>query len=137
MGIKKINTNKAPAAVGPYSQAIVCGNTMFISGQIPIDPETGEMAGNDIEAQTHRVFKSLKAIVEEAKSSMDNVLKVGVFITDLNDFQAVNQIYQTYFSEPYPARFCVEVSRLPKDAMIEIEATVCLLFDGCCVDKDK
>ncbi|AUS95589.1 reactive intermediate/imine deaminase [Clostridium thermosuccinogenes] len=122
MSIKTVNTNKAPAAIGPYSQAIISGNTVFTSGQIPIDPATGEVVNGGIEAQTRRVLENLKAVLEAAGTSMSNVIKTTVFINDMGNFAVVNSIYGEYFSAPYPARSCVEVSKLPKGVEIEIEA---------------
>ena len=122
MSIKTVNTNKAPAVIGPYSQAIISGNTVFTSGQIPIDPATGEVVNGGIEAQTRRVLENLKAVLEAAGTSMSNVIKTTVFINDMGNFAVVNSIYGEYFSAPYPARSCVEVSKLPKGVEIEIEA---------------
>ena len=115
-----ISTNKAPAAIGPYSQASVVGNLVYTSGQIGIIPETGEVA-QGLEAQAHQVFKNLSELLKAAGSGMDKVVKTTVFIQNMNDFAAVNGIYAQYFSEPYPARSCVEVARLPKDVLIECE----------------
>lgn len=121
--MKEIKTNNAPAAIGPYSQAIITGNLMFTSGQIPIIPETGELA-EGLEAQAHQVFKNIKNLIEAAGSSIDNVVKTTVFIKDMNDFAKINEIYAQYFTEPYPARSCVEVARLPKDVCLEVETIV-------------
>ena len=117
-----ISTQKAPQAIGPYSQAVKAGNLLFISGQLPIDPTTGVMAGNDITLQTRRSLENLKAIIEAADMSLDNVVKVNVFLSDMNDFQAMNEVYATFFVSHFPARAAVEVARLPKDALVEIEA---------------
>ncbi len=119
---KVIHTDNAPAAIGPYSQATVHGNTLYVSGQIPVNPKTGEMP-TDIKEQTKQSLENLKAIIEAGGSDMTLVLRCGIFIKDMNDFAAINEVYATYFSEPYPARATVEVARLPKDAMVEIEAT--------------
>ncbi len=116
-----IKTDKAPAAIGPYSQAVKANGFLYISGQIPLDPNTGEFAGDDIETQTHQVFSNIKAILEEAKLDFSNVIKVNVFLKDMNDFAKMNEIYATYFDTDYPARAAVEVARLPRDAKIEIE----------------
>lgn len=117
-----ISTNKAPAAIGPYSQVNVFGNMVFASGQIPLDPETGEIVGTTIEEQTHQVLKNVKALVEAAGSSMDKVLKTTVFIKNMDDFAKMNAIYAEYFKEgSYPSRSAVEVARLPKDVLVEIE----------------
>lgn len=121
--MKEIKTNNAPQAIGPYSQAIICGNLLFTSGQIPIIPETGELA-EGLEAQAHQVFKNIKNLVEASGASMDNVVKTTVFIKDMNDFAKINEIYAEYFTEPYPARSCVEVARLPKDVSLEVETIV-------------
>ncbi|TCS81988.1 RidA family protein [Pectinatus cerevisiiphilus] len=118
---QEIHTAKAPAALGPYSQAIaICDKLIFTSGQIAIIPETGKTA-QGIEAQTKQVLENLKAVLEEAGSSMAKVIKTTVFIKDMNDFAKVNEIYGQYFKGVCPARSCVEVARLPKDMLIEIE----------------
>lgn len=116
-----IHTNQAPAAIGPYSQAVKVGSLVFVSGQIPVDPATGEFAGTDIETQTHQSLKNLKAILEEAGSGLEKVVKTTVFLQDMNDFAAMNGVYAQYFKEPFPARAAVQVGRLPKDALVEIE----------------
>jgi len=119
---KIVSTTAAPAAIGPYSQGNVFGNLIFTSGQIPLNPETGEIVGTTIEEQTVQVFKNIQAILEEAGSSFDKVLKTTVFIKDMNDFTKMNGIYANYFSEgSYPSRSAVEVARLPKDVLVEIE----------------
>ena len=119
--MKEIQTNNAPAAVGPYSQAIVTNNTLFTSGQIPVNPLTGEIP-DGIEAQANQVFTNLKNLLEAAGTSIAKAVKTTVFIQNMDDFAKVNQIYETYFTEPYPARSCVEVSKLPKGVLIEVEA---------------
>lgn len=116
-----IHTNNAPAAIGPYSQAVKVGSLVFVSGQIPVDPATGAFAGADIESQTHQSLKNLKAILEEAGSGLEKVVKTTVFLQDMNDFAAMNGVYAQYFKEPFPARAAVQVGRLPKDALVEIE----------------
>lgn len=116
-----ISTKKAPAAVGPYSQAIKAGGFLFVSGQIPINPETGELVTGDIKAQTHQVLKNVKAILEEAGLTMDDVVKATVFISDMDQFAAVNEVYAQYFGDVPPARACVEVARIPKDVGVEVE----------------
>ncbi len=116
-----IATTAAPAAIGPYSQAIESNGTIYISGQIPIDPATGNIA-DSIEEQTEQVFKNIAAILNEANCSMDNVVKTTVLLADMNHFATVNEIYASYFNPPYPARAAYQVSRLPKDVLIEIEA---------------
>ena len=118
--MKQIKTDKAPAAIGPYSQAIVSGNTVFCSGQIPINPQTGDIPEGG-SAQAHQVFKNIKNLLEASGTSIDNVIKPSVFIKKMNDFAEINSIYAQYFTEPYPARSCVEVARLPKDVLLEAE----------------
>lgn len=122
MNKKEIKTKKAPEAIGPYSQAIQIGKFIFTSGQIPIDPDTGEIAGNTIEEQARQVFENLWAVLGAAGADFSDVVKTTVLIKDMNDFAKVNEIYGSYFTEPYPARSCYEVSRLPKDVLIEVEA---------------
>lgn len=117
---KVISTTNAPAAIGPYSQAIEVNGFVFASGQIPIIPETGELA-QGIENQTKQALTNVKAIMEAAGLSMANIIKTSVFIKDMNDFAKVNEIYATFFEGDYPARSCVEVARLPKDVLIEVE----------------
>jgi 2-iminobutanoate/2-iminopropanoate deaminase len=117
-----IATEKAPAAIGPYSQAVRYGNLLFISGQISLDPETGEIVGEDIEAQTKRVLDNLKAIIEAGGMGLRHVLKCSCFLKDMEDFVKFNSVYNTYFGDVLPARETVEVSRLPKDVMVEISA---------------
>ncbi|MCB1582695.1 MAG: RidA family protein [Marinicella sp.] len=121
---KIINTEKAPAAIGTYSQAIVHGNTLYTSGQIPINPATGEMLPAEFQAQAHQVFKNLAAIAEAAGTSLQNAIKLNVFLQDLENFVALNQIMGEYIQEPYPARAAVQVARLPKDSLIEIDAII-------------
>lgn len=116
-----ISTTKAPAAIGPYSQGMKIGDLVFTSGQLPINTETGEMP-LDIKEATKQSLENVKAVLESAGSNLDKVIKVTVFIKDMNDFAAINEVYGTYFVENPPARSCVEVARLPKDAAIEIEA---------------
>lgn len=121
-----IQTDKAPKAIGPYSQAIKAGNLLFISGQIPIDPVTGELVVTSIEAETKQVLENFKAIVERANGTLKDVVKTTIFIKDMEQFTTINDIYGQYFSEEPPARACVEVARLPKDVNIEIEGIVLL-----------
>lgn len=116
-----ICTKNAPAAVGPYSQAIVCGDLVFLSGQIPLVPETGLVAKGGLEAQAHQMFANIQAVLAEAGMSLSNVVKTTVFMTDLSQFAAFNAIYAEYFKAPYPARSCVEVSALPKGVLVECE----------------
>ncbi len=117
-----ISTDKAPAAIGPYSQAVKVGNLLFTSGQIPIDPATNTLVEGGIEVQARRVMENVKAILTARGAGMDNIVKTVVFIKDMNDFTKVNEIYAEYFTGNYPARSCVEVARLPKDVLIEMEA---------------
>ena len=127
MIIKSINTDKAPAAIGPYSQAIVHGNTVFTSGQIPLIPATGEIVQGDMELQARQALENLKAVLIAAGTDLSKVIKTTVFIKDMNEFGALNKVYGEYFSAPYPARSCVEVARLPKDVRIEIEAVAIIV----------
>lgn len=117
-----VQTDAAPAAVGPYSQAMVFGDQVICSGQIPIDPATGELCTGSVEEQTHQVMKNLSAVLEAAGSSLGKVVRMTIFLTDMGDFAKVNEVYASYLQEPYPARACVEVSRLPKDVAVEIDA---------------
>ena len=116
-----ICTKNAPVAVGPYSQAIDCGDLVFLSGQIPLVPETGLVAKGGLEAQAHQMFANNQAVLAEAGMSLSNVVKTTVFMTDLSQFAAFNAIYAEYFKAPYPARSCVEVSALPKGVLVECE----------------
>ena len=118
---KVISTPKAPAAIGPYSQAIVTGNLLFASGQIPIDPATGNIVEADITVQATQVFENIKAVLEEAGTSLDKVVKTTCFLSDMGNFAKVNEVYTKYFTKEPPARSAVEVARLPKDVMVEIE----------------
>ena len=118
--MKVVSTEKAPAAIGPYSQARIAGGLVYTSGQIGLIPETGAVA-EGLEAQAHQVFKNLTELLKAAGSDMSKVVKTTVFIKDMNDFAAINAIYAQYFAEPYPARSCVEVARLPKDVLVECE----------------
>lgn len=119
---KIISTDKAPAAIGPYSQAIEVNGMIFTSGVIPIDPATGELVSGGIEVQAEQAIGNLAALLKEAGSSTSQVVKTTVFIKDMNDFAKVNEVYAKYFTSDFPARSCVEVARLPKDVLIEIEA---------------
>ena len=116
----KVQTNKAPAAIGPYSQAMVVGNLIFTSGQIPLNPETGMIEGNNITEQTHRVCKNLKAVLETAGASLEKAVKTTCFLDDMGDFAAFNEVYAEYFTGK-PARSCVAVKTLPKNALVEVE----------------
>ncbi len=119
---KEIKTPKAPQAIGPYSQAIEANGFVFASGQIAINPETGQLIGGSIEEQTRLVLTNLKAVIEAAGSSLENVVKCTVFLQNMDDFSRMNAVYDTFFLPPYPARAAVQVARLPKDVKIEIEA---------------
>ena len=119
---KIVATKKAPAAIGPYAQANIYGNLVFTSGQVPLVPETGAVVEGGIEEQTKQVFANLKAILEEAGSGLDKISKTTCFLTHMNDFATVNEIYGSYFEGEFPSRSAIEVARLPKDVLIEIEA---------------
>ena len=121
--MKETKTTNAPAAIGPYSQAITAGNTLFTSGQIPIDPATGNIPEGG-EAQARQVLTNVKNLIVAAGGDIANTIKTTVFIKNMNDFAKINEIYAEFFTEPYPARSCVEVARLPKDVLLEIEAIV-------------
>ena len=115
-------TSQAPAAIGPYSQAIRAGEWLFLSGQIPVDPATGEVAGTDVRTQARQVLKNIQAVLAEAGTTVQAVVKTTVFLKDLQDFQAINEEYAKVFASEAPARSCVEIARLPKDVLVEIEA---------------
>ncbi len=117
-----VSTKKAPAAIGPYSQAVIAGSLVFCSGQIPLNPETGELVGSSISEQTRQVIKNLQAVLEAAGCSLDDVVKTTVFLKDMNHFAAMNEVYAEFFGNNPPARAAVEVARLPKDVLVEIEA---------------
>ncbi len=121
--MKEVSTQNAPAAIGPYSQAIKVGNMLFTSGQIPVNPQTGEIP-EGVEAQAKQAMTNVKNLVEASGASMDNVVKTTVFIKNMEDFATINSIYAEFFTKPYPARSCVEVARLPKDVLLEVEAIV-------------
>ena len=118
---KIVATDKAPAAIGPYAQANIIGNLVITSGQIPIDPATGNLVEGDIEVQTRQVFANLKAVLEAAGSSLDKIVKTTFFMDNMNDFAKMNEVYASFFSGDYPSRSAVEVAKLPKGALIEIE----------------
>ena len=120
--MKEISTERAPAAIGPYSQAIDAGDKIFTSGVIPVDPATGVVSGEDAPAQARQAFTNLAALLEDAGSDIGKVIKTTVFIKDMNDFAKINEVYAEFFKKPYPARSCVEAARLPKDVLVEIEA---------------
>ena len=116
-----VSSPDAPKAIGPYSQAVRAGQLLFVSGQVPLDPVTGEIVSGDIAAQTRRVFENLAAVLKAGGRSLNDVVRTTVFLADMNDFAEVNKVYGSYFSEPYPARATVQVARLPKDARVEID----------------
>ena len=127
MGLQAIATKNAPAAIGPYSQAIAAeGRTVYVSGQMPIDPATGAFAGDDIAAQTKQSLTNIQNILKEAGGDMKNVVKTTVLLKDIADFAAMNEVYATFFAEPFPARAAFQVAALPKDARVEIEAVAVL-----------
>jgi len=117
-----VSTDAAPKAIGPYSQAIRAGALLFVSGQVPLDPATGALVPGDISAQTHRVMRNLQAVLEAAGVSLDAIVKTTIYLADLADFKIVNEAYGSYFTPPAPARATVQVSRLPLDARVEIDA---------------
>jgi 2-iminobutanoate/2-iminopropanoate deaminase len=121
MGKESIYSVKAPAAVGPYSQGIKAGNLVFISGQMPVNSKTGEVVDGDITAKAKKCMENVLTILAEAGMTADEIVKTTIFLTDLSDFSRVNEVYASFFKESYPARSCVEVSRLPKDVTVEIE----------------
>ena len=121
-----ITTSAAPKAIGPYSQAIRAGSLLFVSGQVPIDPATGNLVEGDIAVQTRRVFDNIGAILKAAHGTFDQVVRTTVYLADMNDFAAMNEVYGTYFSSPAPARATVQVARLPKDARVEIDVIASL-----------
>jgi reactive intermediate/imine deaminase len=117
-----ITTDQAPAAIGPYSQAVRRGGTVFLSGQIPLDPATGQLVDGDIAAHTRRVFDNLAAVCAAAGGSLDDVVRIGIYLTDLGDFAAVNTVMADYFTAPYPARSTIQISALPRGAQVEVDA---------------
>lgn len=121
-----IQTENAPAAIGPYSQAVRSGSLVFCSGQIPLDPKTMEIVSGGVVEQAHQVFENLRAVAEAAGGNLDNAIKLTIFLTDLGDFAQVNEIMAGYFNEPYPARATIEVSALPKGSLVEVEAILSL-----------
>ena len=123
---KEVKTDKAPQAIGPYSQGIVANGFVFCSGQIPLVPETGALAAGAIEDQTRQVLKNLSAVLDAAGSSLDQVVKATVFLHDMNDFAAMNKVYAEFFKAPFPARAAVQAARLPRDVKVEIEAVAIL-----------
>jgi 2-iminobutanoate/2-iminopropanoate deaminase len=123
---QRIATESAPTAIGPYSQGIRAGQLVFCSGQIPLDPATGQVVGGDIAAQTRQVFANLQAVLTAAGASLDHVVKTTVYLADMNDFAAMNEVYATFFGSPAPARATVQAARLPRDARVEIDAIAVL-----------
>ena len=123
---KAIHTENAPAAIGPYSQAVKAEGTIYVSGQLPVDPATGEFAGDDIKTQTKQSLTNIKNILKEAGADMENVVKTTVLLSDISDFAAMNEVYATFFTEPVPARAAFQVAAIPKGAKVEIEAVAVL-----------
>ena len=121
-----VSTPSAPAAIGPYSQAVRAGSLLFLSGQIPIDPTSGNIVDGDVAAQTHRVLRNIDAILQAAGAGLDQVVRTTVYLADMNDFAAMNAVYGTYFTSPAPARATVQAARLPRDARVEIDAIASL-----------
>ena len=126
MSRQPVQTDRAPAAIGPYSQAVRSGQLLFLSGQIPLDPASGEVVAGDIDAQARRAFDNLKAVCEAAGASLDDIQRLGLYLTDLSQFGAVNAVMGEYFDAPYPARSTIEVSGLPKGVMFEVDAILVL-----------
>jgi reactive intermediate/imine deaminase len=123
---KPIHSDQAPAAIGPYSQAIRAGDTVYLSGQTPLVPETGQMVEGDIEAQARRAFDNLRAVCQAAGGSFDNVVRLGLYLTDLSDFARVNAVMAEYFNEPYPARSTIQAAALPRGAAFEVDGIMVL-----------
>ena len=130
--MKAISTEKAPAAIGPYSQAIESNGMVFVSGQLPIDPETGVFASSDIMGQTRQSLTNMRNILESEGLYLSNVVKTTVFLSDMNNFAAMNEVYSSFFSSPFPARSAVAVKTLPKDALVEIECIAARGIEGLC-----
>jgi 2-iminobutanoate/2-iminopropanoate deaminase len=126
---RSISSPEAPKAIGPYSPAVQVGNLLFVSGQVPIDPATGNMIDGDVAAQSRRVFENIGALLKAAGAGFDQVVRTTVFLADMNDFARMNEVYGQYFHEPYPARATVQVARLPKDARVEIDV-IAVMADG-------
>ena len=124
--LKAIKPEKAPKALGPYSPAVKLGDFVYLSGQIPLNPETGEIEGTTIEEQTHQVMKNIKVVLEEMGLDYRHIVKTTIFMSDLSEFYRLNEVYGSYLEEPYPARSCVQIARLPKDVKVEIE---CIVID--------
>lgn len=126
MSKQAVQTTKAPAAIGPYSQAVISGDLLFTSGALPVDPETGALVEGSVEERAHMVFKNLEAIAAEAGTTLNNAVKTTVYLANIADFQAVNGVYMKYFSEPFPARSAFQVAALPLGADLEVEAVIAL-----------
>lgn len=124
--LEKIHTDSAPAAIGPYSQAIKAGNLVFLSGQIPLDPTTMELVGTDAAAQAHQVFRNLRAVAQASGGDLSDVVKLTIYLIDLGQFVQVNRVMSEYFGDPFPARATIQVSALPKGAQVEIDAILAL-----------
>ena len=124
--LKTIKSENAPKAIGPYSPAVKLGDFVYLSGQVPFDPATGEVVGTTIEEQTHRVMKNIEAVLADMGLGFRHIVKTTIFISDMNDFAKLNEVYGSYLEEPFPARSCVEVARLPRDVKVEIE---CIVID--------
>jgi 2-iminobutanoate/2-iminopropanoate deaminase len=122
MSRRNVVTDKAPAAVGPYSQGVIAAGWVFTAGQVALDPATGEIVGADAATQAERALRNVAAILDAAGSGLDHVVRTTVYLTDMDDFAAVNKVYATFFREPFPARACVQVSRLPVGALVEVDA---------------
>lgn len=126
MSRQALHTENAPAAIGPYSQAVRCGNTLYCSGQIPLNPATMELVEGDVTVQARRVFDNLAAVLAAADSTLDHIARLGIYLTDMGDFAAVNAVMAEYFNQPYPARSTIEVSALPRGARVEVDAIAVL-----------
>ena len=124
--MEEVHTEDAPSAIGPYSQATKDGDRVYVSGQGPVDPDTGDVVSQDVGEQTAKTIENVEAILEAAGSSLENVLKANVYVTDMDNYETVNEVYGEYFSDPYPARAAVEVSRLPIEIGVEIEVVACV-----------
>ena len=124
--MREIVTDKAPESIGPFSQGIIDGNTVYISGQGPVDPDTGDVVGDSIQEQTERTLQNIKAILQAADASLDDVVKATIFVQDMDDYDAINDVYEGYMSEPFPARSAVQVEDLPIDIRVEIEVVATL-----------
>lgn len=130
--LKAIEPENAPKALGPYSPAVKLGDFVYLSGQIPLDPKTGEIVGETIEEQTHQVMKNIQAVLADMGLGLRHIVKTTIFMSDLADFDKLNEVYGSYLEEPYPARSCVQVARLPKDVLVEIE---CIVIDTLVYEK--